>query len=231
MRLPLWHADPSKDQFTAEHWVQRVETLQRSHGWTPAQTAGFAASAFRDRAMLFLDFLEDEGLDRNSWPVLKEYLLKQFGSQSRDTSRVTHLNLIQKASEPVNIFAFRVRALVREFLTALPSEELPEDHPKLTQVPENLDITDETLFFNYLKEFAKDVSDHKNKSIGSTLSRMVFLNGLLPSLRAATKLKNTTTMMEAMLAAQATERAVNGPSEKTVVVPFIVVISCSDKVS
>jgi hypothetical protein len=61
-KIPIWMGN-GKDQFTAEHWFKRLENAKASHGWTDLQTVNNVHSVLRDKALMFRDYLEGEGLN------------------------------------------------------------------------------------------------------------------------------------------------------------------------
>jgi hypothetical protein len=66
---------------TAEKWIQRVENGIATGGWTNAQTIGFVTTALQDSALKWYDALTSRDLDNQVRVVVKNQLLKSYGSQ------------------------------------------------------------------------------------------------------------------------------------------------------
>ncbi len=230
-RIPLWFADKAKDTLSAEHWVHRIDSLQRTQGWSDEQTGGHAYHAFRGKALMFIDFLRDEKMDTDKWSVIKPQFLKLFGTQVHDHSRITNLSMHQKVGEESYYYAFRVRAQVREFFASMEDNAPQADDPSFqvtpdmqTMFPENVQRAAIIAWAIIIaKEYFRRGKDHVNNALCKT----IFLNGLLPNIRTSTKLQAANTMAEAVDAAISVEKATKGPSEGATEVHHI---STDDKV-
>lgn len=219
-KIPIWMGN-GKDQFTAEHWIKRLENAKASNSWTDNQTVNFAHSALRDKALLFRDYLEGERLNPNDWVSFRAHFLQQFGSTTVDHSKATNLVLTQKADERVNIFGWRVNTMVTEFFSSVPQNELNTSDASFVRLPDELlsGIPDEGqrgLVLRYVQQLSVTLHDSIVKGIKSSLGRVVFLNGLHPQIRMHAKLKDTVNLHDAVIAAMKVEKANNGPSEKVI---------------
>lgn len=219
-KIPIWFGN-GKDLFTPEHWIKRLENAKVTNGWTDAQLVNHAHSALRDKSLQFRDYLERENLNPNDWESFRGHFLQQFGSSTVDHSRVTNLSVNQKSDEKVPAFAWRVSNVVDEFFSSVPQGTLDTADPVITSLPDqilaHLDTTEaRSLVVEWGKAVAKYVHINFSKGVNSSLARAVFLNGIHPNIRAITKLKETTTLHEAVLAAMKAEKAYAGPAERSV---------------
>jgi hypothetical protein len=219
-KIPIWMGN-GKDQFTAEHWIKRLENAKASNGWTDLQTVNFAHSALRDKALMFRDYLESERLNPNDWLSFRTHFLQQFGSTTVDHSKATNLSLTQKADERPNMFGWRVNLMVNEFFSSVPQNTLDLSEPPFSRLPDEIlsavpDAGCQDLILQWVRQVATRLHDSIIKGVSSSLGRVVFLNGINHNIRMVTKLKRTTSLHEAVLAAMEAEKAHTGPSDKTV---------------
>jgi len=218
-KIPLWYGS-SKDAFLAEHWIKRLEAARTSNSWTPEQLVSHAHSALRERALLFRDYLESENLQPDDWEHFKAAFLKHFGTQTRDTSKVTCLTLTQKVDERVNYFGFRVSTAVQEFLSSVPTNTPDLTHPRLNTLPDNIlaaidDPAHRSLIISWGQQLVQQSYKTWSQGNSSSLGRVIFLNGLLPNIRMISKLKETNSLDAAITAAMRAERASIGPVDRS----------------
>lgn len=219
-KIPIWMGN-GKDQFTAEHWIKRLENAKASNNWTDHQTVNFAHSALRDKALQFRDYLESERLNPNDWSSFRGHFLQHFGSTTVDHSKATNLVLTQKTDEKVNLFGWRVNTMVTEFFSSVPQNVLDMAEPAFNVLPDEIrsavpEQVVRDLILSYVRQVGISLHDNIVKGISSSLGRVVFLNGLNPHIRMHIKLKDTVNLNEAVLAAMKAEKASNGPSEKVI---------------
>jgi hypothetical protein len=217
-KIPIWMGN-GKDQFTAEHWIKRLENAKASSGWTDLQTVNNAHSALRDKALTFRDYLESEGLNPDEWQSFRKHFLLQFGSAAVDHSKITNLSLSQKADEKSNAFGWRVNAMVNEFFTSVPLNTLDLTEPRFNTLPDQIvaacpDAGVRSLILAYVQQVASALHEQTRRSYSSSLGRVIFLNGLHANIRMVTKLKKTISLHEAVTAAMEAEKAHAGPSDR-----------------
>ena len=219
MKIPLWFGN-SKDTFSAEHWIKRLETSRATNGWSEVQTVGHAHAALREKALLFRDYLENEKLGSDSWDTFKERFLEHFGSQVRDTSKITNLSLTQNSGERANYFGWRVSSAVQDFFTSVPVSRINTADPKFDSVPQGISQkfdTDEIAHHrSYLVALVSAFHEDWMQSVSSSLGRVIFLNGLSSNIQMITKLKHSTSLDHAVQAAMKAEKAAMGPSNRQV---------------
>jgi len=222
-KIPLWYGN-HKDAFTAEHWIRRLEKAQRTNGWSSEVTVGNAHSALREKGLQFLDYLEDEELNPEDWNSFKAAFLESFGTRTRDTSKITSLHLVQRSDEVVQEFGWRVNSTVQEFLTSVPDIPPPSIEFSEENIPEDMKATCKEAahlrqWTAYIKQLLIQLSiaqnDRTNKKQASSLGRILFLNGLQPSIRLLCKLKPSESLSQAIKAAMAAEKAARGPTDKS----------------
>ena len=107
-KLPLFSGD-SKDQFTAEQWIERITRSREASNWTAPQTMAFVFNALRGRALKWFDALKRSGIDRNNWDAFKTAFLKAFSTtRTPRTATVNLADLRQGQTETVVAFYPRV---------------------------------------------------------------------------------------------------------------------------
>ncbi len=220
VNIPIWMGN-GKDQFTAEHWIKRLENAKASNSWTDNQTVNFAHSALCDKALLFRDYLEEERLNPNGLNSFRAHFLQLFGSTTVDQSKATYLVLTQKAEERVNIFGWRVNTKVTEFFSSVPQNELDMSDPSFSRLPDKImsgvpDQGQRDLVLRYIQQLSIPLHDNIVKGIKSSLGRVVFLNRLHTQNCMHAKLKDTVNLHDTVKAAVKVKKANNGPSEKVI---------------
>jgi hypothetical protein len=50
-KLPLFHADPKRDQFTGDQWLGRFENSREASNWNAQRTKSYFYNALRDAAL------------------------------------------------------------------------------------------------------------------------------------------------------------------------------------
>ena len=110
-------AEADKDSMRVEDWIERVEGLRNTHGWTSLQTVGHAITALRGQAIIQVKYFKHLNKRATTdWAIFKPLLLKQYGTGIKDTSSVANLQINQTAMETVAGFNTKVVVVVDEFL-------------------------------------------------------------------------------------------------------------------
>jgi len=231
LKVPVWYGEPSKDGFTPEYWVERMDRLKRTFRWNDEITALQACNAFRGKAIWFLHYLKtNDSAARDNWALLKKVFLEHFGIVGKDTSRITNLNIVQGASEKVQVFAYRVSMTVDEFWSCLPESRDSPDLAGLAEVPQlpanqaaaapEVDAENVAILAAYVQEQKSQTAIHYHKRASNMyfqgVCKVLFLNGLIPSIRTIAKQKAPTTFQEAIKSALVAEQALHGPLDKTI---------------
>jgi hypothetical protein len=194
----LFHADPTQDSFPAEFWIEQLQRMQATFGWTNERTIFNAIDSLRGKAVHFPTFLEKTFQGQNAttsnWPLFKQQFLLAFGRRPRDTPSVANLDIVQESNETVQTFAHRVVVTTNEFFADLgvPQEfdfQTPEilNTPELAALAANPDV-------QRLIQFA---ISRTVASIKSSFNKTIYLNGLNAAIRAQVKDTLPTTFMEA----------------------------------
>jgi len=224
LKIPLWFADESKDSFTAEYWVRRMERLKTTCGWSEQAAAMHACNALRGKAIWFMNYIDSLHPDASdNWTRFSKLFLENFGIVGKDTSRITNLNITQHVGEKVQVFAYRVTMTVEEFYSSLPEAKDDAELTELDTIPTGINPpgppADPAPVLAALRAYAERVAQHfhkrANKMAFQGICKSLFINGLLPSLRSNAKLLKTDTFQEAIKAALTAERAVQGPLDRT----------------
>jgi len=225
-KIPYWYGEASRDSFTAEYWIQRVERIKTAARWNEETTASHALNSLRGRALFFLQHNEILYPSiKTSWTDFKRHFTKAYGVVNRDTSRISNLNVVQAAHEDVRLFGYRVTMTVNEFYCGLP--EARED-PSLgdlggiaATIPhqpaeEAQREANAMAVLAYGSDVAKFYHRRANDIIFRGICKSLFLNGLNATIRTTAKIQKTDTLEEAIEAAITAEQANKGPLDKTV---------------
>ena len=122
-KLPFFHGNPSKDAFTAEHWISRVQSAKNNAGWTDAQACRYMYLALRDTAAETWDIWERNRVDVATWSTVKAEFLRAFGVANTYREALANIRLDQKSGETVIAFANRVSRAVDEFMKMMPEPD------------------------------------------------------------------------------------------------------------
>jgi hypothetical protein len=126
-KIPLFFGDATKDAFTAETWLTRLEQARVIGGWDADQTAIYCNMAFRDNAIRWRDGLKEMGIDTANWDALRAAFLRFYAPSATIRSCVANLDLKQGASETVRDFGPRVARVIHDIRQSAPNYAFPND--------------------------------------------------------------------------------------------------------
>ena len=58
IKVPHFFAEADKDSMRVEDWIEQVEGLRNTHGWTSLQTVGHAITALRGQAIIQVKYFK-----------------------------------------------------------------------------------------------------------------------------------------------------------------------------
>ena len=224
VKIPHFFAEVEKDSMRVEDWIERVEALRSTHGWTSLQTVGHAITALRGQAILQVKYFKH--LNRRvttDWALLKPQLLKQYGTGIKDTSSVANLHIIQTATETVAGFNTRVISVVNEFLETAHSSlsqfdnvALFADHQEAAEYPTQrayVGVNDANR--NLALGFFRWCTDYNFTRFKDYLGMNVLVNGLRSNLQPYVRQSRPTGWDDALTEAHRAAKIVKGPETKT----------------
>ena len=113
-KIPIFFGDKSKDAFTAEHWIERIELSRTTAPWTDVQCINYFYQALRGNAVKWWAFIKDNGVNMTQWAAVREKFLAAYGTTVTERSAVANLRLQQLPKETCADYAGRVTMAMRE---------------------------------------------------------------------------------------------------------------------
>jgi hypothetical protein len=181
-KLPLFSGE-SKDQFTAEQWIDRIDRAQRASNWTPDQTNTFIYNALRGNALLWYDSLPRTGINRENWNEFRTAFLESWSTvRTTRTATVQLADLKQGQNEPVNTFYPRVVRAIDDLEALIPGHAFP---PPAQPWPQ--EFRDIAAFGNIpvatRAQAALDLVAHGATQAFNHIALNLFISNLRPALR------------------------------------------------
>ena len=131
-KIPLFFGDPTKDHFTPETWLGRLEHARAIGQWNDNQTAIYMNMSFRENAIKWRDGLRDMGLNTDDWDILRGAFLRFYAPSANIRSCVASLDLKQGSTETVRDYGPRVAKVIHDIRQTLPVYQ----HPLQLHAPE-----------------------------------------------------------------------------------------------
>lgn len=118
-KIPLWYGDSTKDAFTAEQWIERIENCRTTAAWNDQSTIGYMYAALRGRAIHWYTNAKFRRVDTAVWNEVKEDFLKVYAPSKTVRSTVANLEVKQGATESVCDYASRVTIIVTDLYSII----------------------------------------------------------------------------------------------------------------
>ena len=182
-KLPLWSGDVSKDGYTIEQWVTRVNKAAATAAWSDEDTMAYVYNALRGPALRWLESLKRFNVNIDSWAAVRTEMLDAYSRvQTARTAVVNLSDLKQGQNESVTDFGARVARTV---------DDLEHLMPAASRVPQGVDWAD---VFTGLAGWAGVTAAQKatqlqaaaDKVIWATYNHLgvqLFISNLKPALR------------------------------------------------
>jgi hypothetical protein len=77
-KLPLWSGDVSKDGYTIEQWVTRVNKAAATAAWSDEDTMAYVYNALRGPALRWLESLKRFNVNIDSWAAVRTEMLDAY---------------------------------------------------------------------------------------------------------------------------------------------------------
>ena len=139
-KLPLFYADPAKDQFTADQWMERFEMSRRAGQWNAAKTASYFYNSLRSFALKWYRGMEVTGVDTQDWEQVKTHFNRNYSTHNTSKLIITDFNdLKQGKTESVQRFFSRVADILYNYKDKMPIDDLMGPLP---ETPEEFEEAD-----------------------------------------------------------------------------------------
>lgn len=125
-KIPLFFGDPTKDHFTPETWLFRLEQARVVGQWNDDNTAIYMNMSFRENAIKWRDGVHDMGVNTNNWNELRAAFLRFYAPGATIRSCVANLDLKQGATESVRDFGPRVARVIHDIKQLAPPYAFPD---------------------------------------------------------------------------------------------------------
>jgi len=108
-KLPLFHADPKKDQFTADQRLERFENARTAGNWNAERTKRYMYNALRDSTLCWFHMLKVVGIDQDDFQAVRVAFMQNYGSQLNNRIVITDFTKMkQTKNESVQQFFTRI---------------------------------------------------------------------------------------------------------------------------
>ena len=207
-KLPLFHGDKSKDQFTGDQWLERFENARTAGNWNAARTTSYFYNSLRGLALRWYRMLSVAKIDVNDYEQLRATFVDNYGVQVSNKIVITDFNnLKQKQTEPVQEFFSRVGDIAYNYNVKKPNDEIMGPVPEV----EDEDDVVEAAWLALTPVQQQRVHERSYKQFAandiSYLALQFFVAGLHADLQLEVIKSKTANLYEAFKIAQAYETA------------------------
>ena len=214
-KLPLFAGD-SKDTFSAEQWIERIDRARTASNWNDGQTMAFVFNALRANALLWYDSLRRTGVDRDNWAQFRDAFLESWSTtRTARTATVNLADLRQGQNESVVCYYPRVVKAVDDLEALIPLGAFPIPATPwpaaFTEVDEfvAIPVADRAAAAQYLVR-------HGATAAFNHMALNLFVSNLKPAIRDELLKTNPATLYEAFQQAIQLERLAADPKRVTV---------------
>ena len=214
-KFPLWSGDKSKDQFTAEQWIRRIEAVAQDGAWQPARTMTHVLASLRGKALTWFESLARCNIDTNDFDAFKAAFLEAYSEvRTARTATFELMDLSQRPGEPVNEYHPRLIKILDTIEHFFPENFLrlaapwPNEFTNLGGFAAVADAVKNRLQQRLLRQGAKQGLN----SVGLLL----FMAGLRPQLRDELMKDPPANLYAAFQKAQQLDRLYTEPAKKKV---------------
>jgi len=167
-KLPVFHADPKKDQFTGDQWLERFENGRIAGAWSAERTKCYFYNSMRDDALSWYRMLKVVKINTDDYEAVRTAFIQNFGDQTNNRVVIndfTHME--QRKDETVQKFFTRIGEIAYNYAVKKPHDEImgplwaiPEEHEETLAAYAALPIATRRLIqrLNYEQTQKNDVS-------------------------------------------------------------------------
>jgi len=210
-KLPCFYADPKKDQFTADQWLERFENARTAGNWNAERTKSYMYNSLRDGALCWFRMLKVVGIDHDDFDAVRVAFMQNYGSQTNNRIVITDFTKMkQKPDESVQQFFTRIGDIAYNYDLKKPNDAI---RGELWAVPDDADDAELLAPFMALNRVVRqrvlerDYAQFAKNDI-SYLGLQFFVAGLHDDISLEVIKNGTTDMYQAFLVAHAFETAV-----------------------
>jgi len=210
-KLPLFHADPKKDQFTANQWLELFENARTAGNWNAERTKSYMYNALRDGALCWFRMLKVVGIHHDDFQALRVAFIQNYGSQTNNRIVIMDFTKMkQKSDESVQQFFTRIGNIAYNYDLKKPNGAI---RGELWAVPDDADDAELLAPFMALNRVVRqrvlerDYAQFAKNDI-LCLGLQFFVAGLHDDISLEIIKNGTTDMYQAFLVAHAYETAV-----------------------
>ncbi len=109
-KLPLFHAEAGKDQFTGDQWLERFEKCRQAGNWNEARTTSYFYNSMRGKALKWYRMLSVAKINANDYVQLRQAFVESYGTQV--SQRVVIQTLWASSKAKLNQFKSTSQGLV-----------------------------------------------------------------------------------------------------------------------
>ena len=207
-RLPLFHGDKSKDQFTGDQWLERFENAKEAGNWNAACTTSYFYNSLRGLALRWYRMLSVVKINVNDYEQLRSSFVDNYGVQVSNKIVITDFNnLKQRQTEPVQEFFSRVGDIAYNYNAKKPNAEIMGPVPEVEEDDQEL----EAAWLALTPQQQQRAHERTYKQFAandiSYLALQFFAAGLHSDLQLEVIKSKTASLYDAFMVAQAYETA------------------------
>ncbi len=211
-KLPFFHADPKKDHFTGDQWLERFENSRVSGQWNGQRTKSYFHNAMRGDALQWYRMLSVAKMDIDNYEELCTAFIMKFGVKTNNY--VVFSNTKQGKEETVQEFFVRIGYSLHNYNLKKPQDEIMGDLP---DIPE--DQAEDLAAWNAMpiaqrRKVHQLCYEQFDKNDISYMALQFFIAGLHPDLRLEVIKSKTLDFYQAFKIAHAYETAVKSLKER-----------------
>ena len=214
-KFPLWSGERTKDQFTAEQWIRRVEMVAQDGDWADARTMTHVLASLRGKALTWFESLARCGINTGDFDAFKAAYLEAYSEiRTARTATFELMDLSQKPGEPVNEYhprLIKILDTVEHFF--------PNDFNQLTNPwpAEIAGLAGFAAVANNIKQQTQQRHLHHGAKQGlNSVGLLLFMAGLRPQLRDELMKDPPHTLYAAFQRAQQLDRLYTEPTKKKI---------------
>jgi hypothetical protein len=207
-KIPLFFGEPSKDHFTPETWLYRLEQARVIGNWNDANTAIYMNMSFRENAIKWRDGLHDMGVNTNDWATLRAAFLRFYAPGATIRSCVANIDIKQGVSESVRDYGPRVARVIHDIRQTVAAYQFPD--PLFAPAITGLQGYD-ALAPDAIQQAHRQIVQIGEQRVADLISIHIFVAGLKPYLRDKCVTRVFNTYYEAYTHATSLEHNMSDP--------------------
>ena len=118
-KIPIWSGDDTKDTFSAEQWIERIDRCRETANWDDQATVGYLYQALRGRAIHWFTSAKFRRVNTADYLQVREDFLKVYAPTKTIRSTIANLEVKQNATESVCDYASRVTIIVNDLYSII----------------------------------------------------------------------------------------------------------------